>query len=391
MQLTANCYLYARKGSASTEAPHPFYLKPGDTKEITKVVLGTTIDGNSVWYYAPSDDCYYWSGGFAEVDFQIPETDKMVNAGEWHKILQECLAYYWTSWKKNIRGFTGASIGYRIQDGKEKQDNITIIIQVSEKQDWQTNNEGLAPEFVNYRGILVDTDVIEAGKAEFQKIKPGDSLSRKNEQGEWGTVGIKVYRNEKERTVYYLLTNFHVAGFDLLQKGIYVYDYKVDGPLPNREIVSPAADRSTNQTDTIGAFSEGRLSSLLDIALVRLNDGDKMVNQFGDALISNIIDITTDPIKYLNRTVTLYGAKSGVKKSLVKSVSSQQFFRYTGAAEMEMTNLIQVEKYSAGGDSGSAVLLDDAIIGIHVGADNKFSYAIPIKRVLQHFNLIISS
>jgi hypothetical protein len=123
---------------------------------------------------------------------------------------------------------------------------------------------------------------------------------------------------------------------------------------------------------------------------VRLNNGDEMVNQFGSALISNIIDINTDPIKYLNQTVTLYGAKSGVKKSLIKSVSSQQFFRYTGAAEMEMTNLIQIEKYSAGGDSGSAVLLDDAIIGIHVGADNKFSYAIPIKRVLQYFNLIIS-
>lgn len=66
MNLTINKYINARIGNASTNAPCQFYKSPGDTIEAENVIVGTEIEGNSIWYQNKTDGCFYWSGGIED-------------------------------------------------------------------------------------------------------------------------------------------------------------------------------------------------------------------------------------------------------------------------------------------------------------------------------------
>jgi hypothetical protein len=66
MKVTISKYLNARIGESSTHAACQFYQTPGKTIEIDDVLVGESIDGNSIWYHCKDDGCYYWAGGIAE-------------------------------------------------------------------------------------------------------------------------------------------------------------------------------------------------------------------------------------------------------------------------------------------------------------------------------------
>ncbi len=62
MIVTANKYVNARVGQATTDAPSQFYKSPGDSIDVEDILVGTEIEGNSIWYKDKNDGCFYWSG-----------------------------------------------------------------------------------------------------------------------------------------------------------------------------------------------------------------------------------------------------------------------------------------------------------------------------------------
>jgi hypothetical protein len=385
MKLTVNTYLNARIGSATVTAPCEFYRSPGNTISVDYMVTGEEVDGNSIWYHCSDDGCFYWSGGIAEVEFEMIKIKDFT--GNKHTLLNEAIQYSWNKWRKTIAGLTGVHTGKKLT-GEMVVDDNAIVFQVVKKQNLTPGSTGIAPKQVYYRGVCIDTDVVQASIAQFQTINPGAGISRIKEIDESGTVALKVFRREGEKAVHYLLTNYHVAAFDLLRNDQFRYRFPPN--IPNRQVMVPAQKTNPANNDFIGSFSEGRLSPLYDIALILLNDENEASNTVDGFTIKEFIDVQTNARDLIGSSVTLYGAFSGKKISPVVSVHSHQVFGYAGGNTMELLELIQVNRFSGPGDSGSPVVLNGKIIGIHVGADDNFSYAIPIKRVLDFYKLKIS-
>jgi hypothetical protein len=385
MKVTVNTYLNARIGKASVAAPCNFYQSPGNTITIDYMLVGDELDGNSIWYHCSDDGCFYWSGGIKETEFEITKVKDF--SGDKEVVLNEAIQYYWSTWKKTIEGFSGANTGQKLKDGMVAEDHA-IVFQVVKKEKSEPVVKGMVPSRVNYRGVCIETDVVQASIAQFQSIHPGDSVSRIRELNESGTIALKVFRREDGRIMHYLLTNYHVAAFDLLRND--QFRYRFPPPITNRQIMVPAQKVNPANEDFIGAFYEGRLSPFFDIALILLNDENEASNEIDGFTIREFMDVHGDTGSLAGRSVTLYGAVSGKKVSPVVSVHSHQVFGYAGGNTMELLELIQVKRFSVSGDSGSPVIMNGKIIGIHVGADDHFSYAIPIKRVLDFYKLKIS-
>jgi hypothetical protein len=386
MKLTINTYLNARIGKASVAAPCEFYQSPGNIITIDDILIGDELDGNSIWYHCSDDGCFYWSGGVAETEFEMIKMKDF--KGDKAILLNEAIQYNWPGWKKTIAGLTGVNTGRKLKDDMVVND-YAIVFQVVQKKKLTPGAASAAPTQVNYRGINIETDVIQASVAQLQTIHPGDSVSRINEVDESGTVALKVFRTEEKRAVHYLLTNYHVAGFDLLRND--QFRYRFPPSIPNRQVMVPAQHNDPANTHFIGAFFEGRLSPFFDIALILLNDENDASNRVDGFTIKEFIDVhAEDATDITGRSVTLYGAVNGKKISPVASIHSHQLFAYNGGNIIELLELIQIDRFSEPGDSGSPIVLNGKIIGILVGADDQFSYAIPIKRVLDFYKLKIS-
>ncbi len=376
MIITVKKYLNARIGKPSTNAPCPVYQKPGNKLEIDEILIGEELDGNAIWYHCKGDNYYYWSGGIEETEFELEGIN--LDDDQKKKVLNEAIKYYWTFWKRIIDGLTGIYVS----------ENNTLVFQLDANHINDLLVRDRIPSTVKYKGIIITTEIIGSSFASFELICPGNTISRIKEMVECGTVGLKVSRREGDEFVHYLLTNYHVAAFDLLLNNQLSYKFPPD--ISNRQIMVPAQKFATQDQKFIGAFYEGRLSTFYDIALIKLNEEDEAYNTVDGFSITDYIDVTKDPSIFIGKNATLYGGTSGKQTKQIKSVQSHQVFVYSGNNSLELVELIQVEKFSRPGDSGSPVVADKKIIGIHVGGDDLFSYAIPIKRVLDFFNLKIS-
>ncbi|MBS1511135.1 MAG: hypothetical protein JST86_09855 [Bacteroidetes bacterium] len=390
MKLTVNKYLNARIGSASTGAACQFYRSPGDTITIDQIIMGDELDGNSVWYHCSDDGCYYWSGGIEETTFEITGTDyyQQLSDRELMTILGEAKNYFWNLFIKTMPELTGMYIGDKTTGGAVALENYALVFQVLQKSNSSGNP---IPPVLHYKGLTIKTDVTSAQTAVLQQAKPGDSIARTNGLSHWGTLSIKVSRKEEEGLFFYLLTNYHVAAYDLVAAGVYDFDLTAVN-ISDRSIVSSPQSNTLNGQTEIGAVSDGVLNATLDAALVLMNDGADAANTTGNA---TAIDKTPLDVQgtsqYKNSQVTLYGAKSMIQPSTITSVNSSQIFSYNnGNLFIRLHNLIQLQQCSQPGDSGSPILLGNKIIGILVGADDTSSYVIPITGILKYFNIKIS-
>lgn len=372
MHVTVNKYLNARVGRPSTNVPCPVYHEPGTILEIDQLVSGDNLDGNSIWYHCKQNSYYYWSGGITEFDFSMDSI--ALDENQMKTILGEAIKYYWNYWKLTIPGLTGVY----------PDENNKLVFQLRQEN---VRGENI-PAIINYRGISAETLVMQTSYGKPELITPGNSVSRITEMNELGTIGLKVSRNEISGNIDYVLTNYHVAAFDLIASKRFSYRFPPD--ITNRQIMVPAQKFASDGQKFIGALFEGRLSSFHDIALIKLNDGDDAANRIDDFTITDFINVIENPSQHIGKNATIYGGASGKKSARIISVHSSQIFVYPNNHQLELIELIQIEKFSKGGDSGSPVVLNKKIIGIHVGSDDQFSYAIPIKRILDFYNLKIS-
>jgi hypothetical protein len=386
MKITLTKYTNARIAAASTNAQCNFYRSPGYSINVKDVLIGTTIDGNSVWYLNDDDGCYYWSGGFEDIEFTntIKNIDALDEAAAM-QILNEAKNYYWTLYRAKDKNINGISIGDKITSNIISTKDFCLIFQVIDKN----NKAAPIPKTLIYKGFEILTDVMQVSVSYAQIAQPSQSVSRIN-RDEWGTVGVKLKDKNKEFPFNYLLTNYHVAASDLISKNIFSFNSD-ESTLVDKRIIVPAKKFQTNTNDGMGALYIGALSSFFDIALLLLDNEESADNKINNTKrIDGSLDVFGN-ISFKGTGISLHGAATNSATAKIISVNANQIIRYNnGEFETELKELIQMERCSQAGDSGSPILIGNKIIGILVAGDDTFSYAIPITRILNFYNLKIA-
>jgi hypothetical protein len=372
---------------------NPGYYEPGEEIEVTGTVIGQLYKENSIWYRL-ANNAYVWSGGIDGVEFAWnAEAFASLTEAEQHAVLLMAKEYYSPRFLSDEYGVTGVFIGKKKQHGTELP-MLSLNFQVKTKG----NATGCTqiPAFLPFKGFAIPTDVIEEDFMEMQvsfagdklRGKPGGTLSRINRE-DWGSCAFIAEKELDGFTNYYLVTNYHVAAFDLLLQKKFSYDVsKHDSFL---HLVMPCWQADSNEQNKIGFLYKGLFDEWHDTALIRIPDESLISNLLiGNARIAGVLEIV-DHVSFIGAAVTMYGGFSGiVTGKKIVSVNSSQRGRINGEIFVK-SELIQVEKMSSGGDSGSPVLIGDQLIGIIVGADRHNTYILSAEKITSFFNLKIST
>lgn len=368
MKTFVSKYLNARIGTASVNAKIRTYKSPGERIDIDSVVIGDDIEGNAIWYLNSEDLCYYWSGGIDETEFAIKDTSFGSDRKKSMLIMAEAKDYFWRKYRDEIPELTGVTIEYN--------DVFSLVFQYLNLQN------SAIPAILYFKGFTIPTSMVIAPNSEFHFIL-GSSISRRGME-QWGSSGIKLRGTMTGNAGNYLLTNYHVAAVDFMEKDIFIYSYDKDSQF--RFCSMPAWFDNPNSTNEIGWLYSGLFTDWHDVALIYLKSDLDMRNvTFDGTEINGHIDIFNDP-EYERKHVVLFGAKSGRKSGHILSVNASQRFAQ-GTKSYYKENLIQITNTSNPGDSGCPVLYNQQLIGLLVGSDTLSSYVLPIQRILNNFYL----
>lgn len=323
----------------------------------------------------------------------LPESERV-------EIMQAAKDEYWKKWKHRIPELTGVTIANK---KLEKQGLTTgqkvLQFQVVQKAEPQ-NVKTMVPPYIRYSGYKIPTDVVTGGKLSRNALefaypgniheprKCGASISRtENGNNATGTIGLRVSRVEEGKEKYYVLTCAHVAISQELNSGITEITSE-DALANSRYMESPGQD--TGKTGKpIGVLAEAKMNAYTDSALVALKSKDGHVGgEIHEAgYVKGMRSIGADDV---DRTyVKFSGARSGLVESvLVKGYDATVKADFpAGSGIEEMHGLIQLAKSSKEGDSGAAVLDSmNNVVGIVVGANHDFTFAIPIESLQSEHN-----
>lgn len=285
------------------------------------------------------------------------------------KFLQEYLTNTYKEFfdihRKNITGF-------RI-DKKNGVGNYCIVFHVSKKIEKKKLNElNIIPlyfevTFPNGEVKKIKTDIEETGKSKLQFALCHKNLSNGSKSN--GTVGVFV---EDQNQNVYAVTNYHVAAWDKML---------------NNQFEFNGSDSSIvvgNQTSNLVI---GLFSNEIDVAFVKVNNRTGLNNHF---LSGNYIQTYAQgPIQpnAIGQQLTIYArSKPAGKNSYLKN---NRVIFYTGFRNLILENVIMLDKVTLGGDSGSAVMIQNILLAIIVGADDRYSYAIPYYKINNFLSLKI--
>ncbi len=380
MKLTLTHPLYRRQ-TPSNELPPQGYIDCGGVIEVTDVVLGKSIDGNSVWYKG-DDGMYYWSGGMAKADFVFPgKVFANLTALQQAELAEQAMDYYYDFIAAKVLGFTGLAIGLK-KSRNQFQNYYALVIQVAAKSDMSSFP---VPDHLPYCGFSIPTDLTQVTQAISSSL--GMSISRSNMLSS-GSIGFTTSRRNENKLL--LVTNFHVACADLMDATPRINSFTTTDSIKEPDVVMPA--KGSAGSKIIGRIIEGRLDRFNDISLVEIDGAVAITNNIQS--IGHIAGIQTlnkikDGFRPGTITLQMFGAMSGFTTGVIESFSSTQPIRYlNGKLVHTLKGLIQVTRMSQPGDSGSAVVdMNKKLVGILVAADNSFSYLLPIENILSNFNL----
>lgn len=271
---------------------------------------------------------------------------------------------------------TGFRIGRKVTNGNISR-NYSIIFQVVEKRDLnRLDKGGLIPEEFNIRfpdkkERIVKTDVEQTGEFKLHGGVGGEVTSSLSNPGSYGTAGLFVSDNG-QRTL--MITNYHVVAENLMKQCITYYrrpagntDKNVRLRLPGMQIVP-------------GIFDEGRIDNTIDVAFVEVPDApDPDMNMLGNGIrVQGRVTNQPIPDSFVGRGVYVFSNHhpQGIS-SVITSVTAA-----VGNSSVNFSDLLQIQKVTSGGDSGSLVVTPNYLaLAIIIGADDKYSYAIPFYQI----------
>ncbi len=399
MKVTVNKYLNARAEEASTIAECHFYKSPGDTIEIDDVLVGTEIDGNSIWYHCKDDGCFYWSGGIEEEEFQLE--DKIVKEDNFIAVLgsiKNDKSFYFS---KKVIGYKGVGIGYK---NGNKDLAMSLVIFVDKKfTNEELGAQNILPGNIFYKGYNIQTDVKAVQRPitheyddnavaldltpDNRPIEMGGSISEKGKLG-CGTRTIIVKKNNDPAN--YIMTCYHVLFFNTINTA---EDFIFKKATSTQQVT--AIFPSPNQNPTYpGKFNEhevfeGELSGFYDYALVALNSAFEMENELNGVAVTEHVK-REDIFGLIGKVIKTIGAVSYKQSGIVSEIKGEVTVDCNKVSR-KYYDVIVADKISMPGDSGAPVVTtDNKLVGYIIGGNEiDVTYILPFYQLILNRDIVI--
>lgn len=301
------------------------------------------------------------------------------------EIITEAMKEKGKEWVESFPYVTGLSVRNKITGSKETN-NSALIFKVTKKV--EKMNFGSIPDYLVYTSksgvkYKLPTDVIEEKvttgsegriKRDSMPFPLGNSVSRKNDFST-GSIGLLVKKINEPNTDY-IVSCYHVFCAPELANNNKTF--KDDGN--NAPIM--AASEEDDGTNLIGNVVEGVMNIDYDFAVARVKNGIKIENG------SSTLKVTPASFGFVfpenqGDSLTLCGRTSGISHGTIKSHSASQTVHYSHGRTQYLQGLIEVEKFSEGGDSGGVVINSiNSVVGLLIADSPEFSYVLPVKDFL---------
>jgi hypothetical protein len=282
-----------------------------------------------------------------------------------------------------IKGVHGVGIGHKEVGGQET-DETSIIVYVDEKKENVPDDEKIPSEINGIR-----TDVKKGGGTAvphsmdlniYNPLRGGIAIGRivGNGQIEVGTLGAIVKGNHDNKIK--LLSSFHVLSVSTTWK---------EG--------DPISQPAGNQANIVAHLEKARLTGNVDaaVAIVANPSNTLPIIEGIQGSVRGVINI--DELWMQKKThVRKRGITTGPTEGEIKDISATISFNYGHGIppgwQLSDQILIQPPSFSAGGDSGSAIVDDSGnILGMIAGGNALGSFANRIQNVLDACDVSIST
>lgn len=277
-------------------------------------------------------------------------------------------------WFARYTNIYGIEVTMKQVAGKPVDDCLSFVFHVTAKSDNITKKIPPYLPVIDEKGkrINVPTDVIEAGALTLQGIKLGDT-AKNSRVSLAGTISY-YFRNPRG---VFLCSNMHVLAPHLLNRGIISYDRRRGHP-PEEIVISNNAISAT--ADLLRGQFNG-----LDIAFARIDNPlvpeviEPLIRSVGE--VKGVLDL--DDSNVSTARLSFCGRTSGLRQCRVRSLRAK---KATEFQNVFLTNLIKLERCTVDGDSGAPVFDQRSrIVGVVIGRDNDYSYAMPINDIIQFY------
>ena len=287
------------------------------------------------------------------------------------------------------KGIQGVGIGNKISDGVEL-DELVIKVYVDKKRP-KSDVTNLVPRVVDIEGLdAIQTDVEAIGKVrrESNTIRvrpaiPGYSVGHVNITA--GTLGCLVKKRGNASRLY-ILSNSHVladegtgkAGDEILQPG------PADGGKTPGDVIAKLSEWVPFD------FTTATFPNLVDAAIAELNDPNlatSAINQIGKP---------TGVSSKLQRGMQVQksGRTTDYTIGVIRDLNYRTALRYKkpdgGRGRVGFRDQILCTRFTAGGDSGSAVMnMQQQVVGLHFAGSDSSSIFNRIQNVLDALDIEI--
>lgn len=317
--------------------------------------------------------------------------------------MRSAIAVNRQNWYNNISNIQGFGIAQKIheKDNGASTGQLAIQFFVSKKEDNPDAIPNPVPPFIQHGNFRIPTDVIVQkpakpywnykGNEDGFRRKPGGTISTGRLKCT-GTLGIKVVRNVNNVEKTFLLSCFHVLYHQRLnaQKNTLLTAKSLEESDLKIEVRSPGVDTHESQFKTLGKTFKGKLNPIVDAAIAELENDKQMDTDIkGLGYPEDIYTPIKEDVGHL--LLEMSGAKSGVrKKILLHAVDDEIPIDYFDDEDnmFQMTGLLRLSKCAQPGDSGAPVLDSKRrIVGMIVGGNDDFSFAIPIQTIINQLQI----
>ncbi len=289
-------------------------------------------------------------------------------------------------WHKNHPdNITGFRIGKKTTNGITTR-YYSIIFQVKKKKkEKQLETSFLIPryfviKFPDGKKRKIKTDVEQTGTFTFQSgitCEVNSIYSNK-----FGSAGLFVTDSQKK---VYMLTNYHVVAEQMIANHQYYYRRPVSQNKNDVKIII------SNTNILQGRFETGIISHEIDAAFVELfMPPDTGMNVLPDKnKVKGRVSVRPYPPSFIGKSLIVYSYHSPMGAD--GKINDNSSVLYTNNPDIFFEDLLQIApRITQGGDSGSLVVTPSfAVLGLIVGADNNYSYAIPFYKIDDFKNLFI--
>jgi len=291
-------------------------------------------------------------------------------------IIQKFIDSNFQEWRKEFgNNIVGIHVGYKKKD-EEYIKKYSIVFHVSKKLN---NPSRPIPKQITIRlesgkEITILTDVVPTGTLKLQSNLGSRIRFWKSHSNSFGSLGFYLVKNKR----LYLCSNMHVLGAELLKKK-QTYYYRHHSLQKNPDI-----DVSGYKV----SYLEEGYFDYMDVAISRINKSksNNSIPNYGKPKGFYRIS-ESNKHKFFNQSYLMFGSKSKFQETYLREINIVKVAsRYQN--KLFASRLLLFTRCSTGGDSGAPIFDPNSLrlLGIVIGNDTDFTYAIPIDIILNRFN-----